>query len=130
MQYTASSFEFFATRVLPRWLPTSSSDRAPRGLYCRRGPRFVSRESDPVTQKTWEPLLRQLADRLGATLFQQGVFRCICSTLVAVVLGFGWISVRAEPERPIAPPMSTAHPTAPSKAKGNIGDTRHDKMMR
>ncbi|MBK8013512.1 MAG: oxidoreductase [Deltaproteobacteria bacterium] len=117
MQYTASSFsEFLSTRVLPRWLQPLRWTERPEGLLPSRA-QMISRESDPVTRKTYEPLLRQIADRLGLLrFFHQGRLQMyLLYMLVAVVLGFGWISVRDDAGRNTAPLKPARFQPAPPK---------------
>jgi len=97
MQYTASSFAQLAVR---RLLPARLSARITRSESAAFLPsvaRFETDCEDPLTRGVYEPFFDRWARRFSRLRWmQQGALHAyLVYILVMVVLGLGWVSVRA-----------------------------------
>ena len=96
MQYTGRSFAEMTTKqLLPRFLRPHTTRKAPQGLFPSPG-EFASTCPDPVSERFYEPLFRDLADRFSRLrIIQQGkVHVYLVYIALTVVLALAWVSIR------------------------------------
>ncbi len=95
IQYTGRSFaELLAEHLLPRFLRPGTTRKAPVGLFPTAG-HFTSDNTDPVTEKIYEPIFARWAGRFARLrILQRGkVHVYLFYILVMVVLALTWVSV-------------------------------------
>jgi formate hydrogenlyase subunit 3/multisubunit Na+/H+ antiporter MnhD subunit len=96
MQYTGRSFaEMIAEQLLPRFLRSHTTRRAPRGLFPGKSD-FGSESPDPISEKVYEPFFRRWAERFSRLrILQQGKLHIyLVYILLMVVLALAWVSLR------------------------------------
>jgi formate hydrogenlyase subunit 3/multisubunit Na+/H+ antiporter MnhD subunit len=97
MQYTASGFAQFFSRLLPTSIAARLvTQRRPTGSFPRPGA-FATECKDPITRSVFEPFFARWADRFSRLRWlQQGILHVyLLYILVVVMVALAWMSLRA-----------------------------------